>query len=120
MLLAPAFAIGAVYGGITGLALAWLIMFPLFFVIVVHRIAGKLGLTAVSVLHELLRPGCAGAVMVGSIALVEVAFAGLSAPLLLGLSCGVGALSFVASVRLLDPAMLKDVMNFVLPSASQR
>ena len=120
MLLAPAFAVGAAYGGITGLALAWLIVFPLFFLIVVRRIAGKLGLTTRSVLGELWRPGCAGAVMVGSIALVEWKFSGLPAPLLLGVGCGVGALSFIASVRLLDPAMLKEVMNFVLPSGGER
>ena len=118
LLLAPSFMLGAHLGGINGLALAWLAMFPVFFLVVVKRTSGALGLRMRTVLGQLGRPALAGASMVATVLGVEKLFDHLSQPLLLALIIAAGATAFVVSLAVIDRATLRDMLHFVrAPSA---
>ena len=112
--LAPAFAVGAHWGGVNGLALAWLLGFPLVFVLAVWRITGKLGLGLGQVLRQLLEPAAAGAVLW----LVVAGLSWLLTPLLpavlaLAVQVLAGAASFLAVVALIDRPTLRELLGFV-------
>ena len=116
LLLAPAFTLGALYGGIIGLAAAWLLMYPVFFVITVVRIASRLEMSIAELLRPLARPGLAGVSMAACILLLQQGLASLPGLPLLGVECAAGAAAFVLAVRLLDPGTLVEVRRFVQPS----
>jgi len=112
--LAPAFATGATWGGVNGLALAWLLGFPLVFAMAVKRITGKLGLGLRQVLRQLLEPVAAGAAMWGSIEFVSRMLTGLvPGPLSLAVQVAVGGLVYVAVVALIDRPTLRELRSFV-------
>lgn len=119
LLLAPAFMVGAHFGGINGLALAWLTMFPLFFLVVVMRTSKALALRAGSVLKQLVRPALHGAIMVAAVLAVEWELHQLDKPLLLAAIIAAGAVAFVTSLALLDRATLRDMLQFVRSPANR-
>ena len=117
-LLIPGFYAGAYLGGVTGLALAWLICYPIFSLMLIRRTAVRFGLTMTSILHQLLNPVIAGVVMLASIAFMRVVLA--SQPQWLILLGGVlaGAATYLLTMRLCDRQLLQDFKELVAPSAS--
>ena len=112
--MAPAFALGAHWGGVNGLALAWLLGFPLVFVLAVRRITGKLGLGLSQVLRQLLEPAAAGAVLwlvVSGLSWVLTPV--LPAALSLAVQVVVGAACFVGVVALIDRPTLRELLGFL-------
>jgi teichuronic acid exporter len=54
--MAPAFFAGAWFGGTRGLALAWITLYPLVFLVVLHRSCPHLGISAGAVLRQIAWP----------------------------------------------------------------
>ncbi len=96
----PGFIIG-VQWGIMGLSLAWLIGFPLFFLVSVRRSIKPLGLDFNQILWELRAAGFATTVMVITVLLVETILrGGIEEITLLILLIIIGSVSYVASLYL--------------------
>ena len=118
ILLIPGFYAGAHFGGMTGLALAWLICYPIFSVILIRQAAARFGLTMTSILHQLLNPAISGAAMLAAIAIVRAVLTGQPPPMILLCVGLAGAASYILTLWLCDRQLLQDFKELVAPSAS--
>lgn len=113
VLLPAAFLIGAQWG-IEGLALSWVVAVPLIFLVNFARMGRVLGLDLRSIGVAMLAPLCAGALMYGA---VSGARLGLESsgdlPRFVAL-IGVGALTYLVAVSLLERRIWGDVRRLVV------
>ena len=116
-LLIPGFCAGAYFGGVTGLALAWMICYPIFTLILTKRAAVRFGLPMTSILHQLLSPAISGAAMLVTIATVRAVLTRQPPPMIL-LGAGLaGAATYILTLWLCDRQLLKDFKDLIAPTA---
>ncbi len=110
ILMPAAFFVGAGWG-VMGLAVAWLAMYPVVFVITAWRACGRVGVGLAEYAAQLMRPAAAGLVMyagVGGVA--NVLPPGISPALELGGLVASGVLVYGAAMVALDRRGLKETL----------
>lgn len=118
VLLIPGFYAGAYFGGVTGLALAWLICYPLFSLLLIRRAALRFGLTMTSILQLLLKPVISGAAMLATIAFMRVVLASQAQPLILLGAGFTGAAMYLLATQISDKQLLRDFKELMAPTAN--
>lgn len=108
-----AFYLGARYGGLNGVALSWLLVRPILFLIVTARsLQASLGLPAY--LRNLTHPvGASLAMVVGVVGLQRGVLADSDPLLRLLLSCATGVIVYLAYHAAFDRQSLRDALDFV-------
>lgn len=106
------FFLGAHWGGLQGLALAWLVVSPLVFLQVTLRGLPTLGLRWTSLIHSLLPTALTAVVMFAAVQLVRH-FLGDAWPLALrlGLLIGVGAVGYLAVAWLVNRRGINELFD---------
>lgn len=101
-------------GGIVGAALAWLLVFPAVYLLSNALTCAAIGARMRDGLRPLAAPMGAGLVMLAAIWFVRVQVGSAHGlPLLLAAEIAAGALAFLASLRLLAPALLRDARTLL-------
>ena len=102
----------------TGLALAWLICYPLFSLLLIRRAALRFGLTMTSILQLLLKPVISGAAMLATIAFMRVVLASQAQPLILLGAGFTGAAMYLLATQISDKQLLRDFKELMAPTAN--
>ncbi len=109
VLLVPAFFVGAIYMGIAGLAYAWVIVYPICFIIILSRISTQINLPMMSIFYAMLPSVLSAVTMV----IATQGFRNLtSLPQsisLLGQVC-VGIVVFAIATSIFNPKIKRDVI----------
>ena len=110
----PALVVGARFG-ITGVAVAWAVSFPLMFIIVTRTIATALQLPWTDLLTPLVRPAAAAAAMSVLVWVIDAAVAETLPNLLRLLVAALsGGTAYAAVLRLIAPKVFQETLAFVL------
>lgn len=112
-ILIPAFWIGTQFGGLHGLALAWAIGYPLYGLLLIRRACQRFELGLGRLLMRMATPVSAGLAMVGSIELLRRLDLIQALGLQLAVHIGVGALSYLLVLQLLDRSLLPEAKAFL-------
>jgi teichuronic acid exporter len=114
VLIPSALLAGTWWGGLQGAAVAWVVAFPLVYLVSNALTCAALGSKAWNGLRPLAAPLAAALVMVGGIWLVRHQLAGAHAPLLLlVVELIAGALCYALTLRILAPALVREVLSLV-------
>ena len=117
VLLIPGLYAGAHFGGMTGLALAWLVCYPLFSLILIRRAATRFGMTMASILHQLLHPVVSGTLMLATIATVRAVLT-IQSPAVMLLCIGLtGAATYILTLWSFDRQLSSDFKGLIMPNA---
>lgn len=114
VLIPAALLAGTWLGGLPGAALAWVVAFPLVYLVSNALTCAALGSKALNGLRPLVAPLAAALVMAGAIWLVRNQLASALAPLLLlVMELIVGALCYALTLRILAPSLVREVVSLV-------
>lgn len=115
VLLPLAVGVGAWLDELRGASLAWVLAYPVVYLVSTHLTARAIGLHRREALAIVLRPLLAGLVMLGAVALLRQALGpGVHAGPRLAAGIAVGALSYLAAALLLARALVLDTRSLVL------
>jgi len=113
VLLTPLFFIGAQYG-LFGVALAWVVGFPVVYLASVWMVVRVMRIPASLLFQPMVSPALAAAGCVAVVWLTQSALlARLSAPLVLGLQVVIGGVTYVVLLRLLSREAFAEVVDLV-------
>ena len=113
-LIPSALLAGTWSGGLNGAAIAWALAFPLVYLLSNALTCAALGSKALNGIRPLAAPLAAALSMSGGIWLARNHLPGAPAPLLLlGVELVVGALCYALTLRILAPALVREVLSLV-------
>jgi len=112
-----AFVVGCQFG-LLGLAMSWVIVFPLVFFFNAYRASSHLGLTLVDIVGALYRPVLASAVMYGSVYALRPV---LDIPLLavLVVLIATGAMAYLLATLLINRGGVMEAWRLLRPASKQ-
>ena len=105
-IMVPSFAAGAYFGGVQGLALAWVLGYPMYALILVYRARRVLGFGYRHLARAASASLGAGLAMVGAILATAQGVAGASTPVRLAAQCAVGAVVYLVVLLLIDRTLI--------------
>jgi len=108
-----AFWAGAQYG-LTGLALAWLIAFPVVFVLNLRRMLPLLNLRVIHVMRAVAPAALAGVCMYGAVTFARgFATAHVQGPLLMVMLIAIGAATYLSLVWLTNRNVVREIADLL-------
>lgn len=115
LIMPPAFLLGTILGGLTGVSIAWVIAFPILVAVRLRRSLPPLGVRMSEYFAAIRRPAVGAGVMYGVVFLVRETVLPLVAEPVLGLVClvGVGVLSYAAFMGWVCRRESKEVLALV-------
>jgi teichuronic acid exporter len=113
IVLPTAFVIGA-RAGIDGLAVSWLVAIPVVFALNFPRTLPHLGLTVGDLFTSVRVPVAAGLLMYIAVMAARIPLQAVQEVARLPILIAVGALAYLAAIRLLDRSMLSDAQKLVI------
>lgn len=114
VLIPAALLAGTWWAGLQGAAVAWVVAFPLVYLVSNALTCAALGSKALNGLRPLVAPLAAALVMAGAIGLVRHQLASVIAPLLLlVVELIVGALCYALALRILAPCLVQEVVSLL-------
>lgn len=119
IILVPGFYIGAYTGGINGLALAWVVCYPIFSLLLVLRTAARFGLAVRILLNQMVAPMVSGLVMLGAIGTTRWAWSGHPKLAVLFLEIAAGSLCYLTAIFFLDRSLFQDIKNLAQPAVKK-
>lgn len=112
LIMPAAFLIGVLSADARGIALAWLLGYPLLTAITARWAFPAIGVTMRQVLAALWPPLLAGGVMLGGVAAADLLASGMAPPLRLALLTATGGLTYGLVLILAAPERLREVIDF--------
>ncbi|MBK7951954.1 MAG: oligosaccharide flippase family protein [Deltaproteobacteria bacterium] len=115
VVMAGAFFVGARHG-LEGASWAWLLAYPIVFLITQARALRALDVSLVDVRRACMSSVAAGLLLVGAVTGVGTLFPG-SPELLLALGIPLGALIYLGGIRLIDPELIDEIRALISSGA---
>ena len=109
-ILIPAFFVGAISAGITGVAWAWAVGYPVFAIFLLRRVSLRLGVRTRDVLRQLLTPVTAGLAMWASVIAANTPLIATPLPIRLGLLTMLALLVYSAVIVVIDRSLRGELL----------